>query len=816
MTVYDTALAWHDSGACILPAASDGTKRPALEWAGYRVQRPSREQVAAWAATSPGIGMVCGAVSGGVEMLELEGAAVEAGLHLELRRLVEAAGHADLWDRLQTYVEITPKGGLHWIFRVDGRPVAGNTKLAKRPRIPTADNPAKVETLIETRGEGGWTVLAPSNGATHETGRPWQLVVGHPGRVPTLTAGEVDTLHRLATTFDEMPDLPPAAEPRQAARTPGELTPGDDYNRRTDWADLLVPQGWTHVDTRGRIRYWRRPGKKISISATTGYGDTEHDLLYVFTTSTEFDAERSYTKFGAHTMLEHHGDFAAAARSLRGQGYGGPRPDRDNPLTLIHGSQADNVSDETPPLITAPAADVDLPSWDRIDLSAHLDGTHVPQTPELLHRADGERLLYRGRVHSFHGESESGKSWVALAAAAEQLERGHDVLMLDFESDAHTVVGRLLRLGITPAAIATHFDYRRPETSPALLAREHEAWASLLTRSYTVAILDGVTEALAVYGVTSKDNDEVTQWIRTTPRRVAAATGAAVILVDHVTKDADSRGRFAIGGQAKMAALDGAAYVVEVLEPLGVGLAGRVALRVAKDRPGGIRPHAGAWRKSDRTQEAAVVVIDSTEDDVTTVQIEQPRGDLGATDDGAQPFRPTGLMERVSRFLENANAAVSRTGLGSSVRGRRDYILQAVDCLIIDGYAAADGPSLNGGKPTIRLITPYREGGRDPFPDLDPTDLVPEDSEVTPTRSLSTTGERGNGSGSPLHTRSGNGSGTGRERVGVTDSDAPSPESEESSVLLPADLTIPPGNGSGTGRIEGKMAVGLEAGQVVS
>jgi predicted HTH transcriptional regulator len=35
-------------------------------------------------------------------------------------------------------------------------------------------------------------------------------------------------------------------------------------------------------------------------------------------------------------------------------------------------------------------------------------------------------------------------------------------------------------------------------------------------------------------------------------------------------------------------------------------------MRVTKDRPGYIRKIAGMWRKSDRTQEAAVFVIDST------------------------------------------------------------------------------------------------------------------------------------------------------------------------------------------------------------
>jgi hypothetical protein len=760
VTVAEAALAWHDAGGCVLPVAGDGSKRPGLPtWNRYQQQRPSREQVATWASASPGIGMVCGAVSGGIEMLELEGAAVTAGIHMQLRALLEQSGHADLWAKLQTYVEVTPKGGIHWLFRIDGAPVPGNTKLAKRPRTPTDDDPSTVETLIETRGEGGFTILAPSNGATHPTGKPWQLVVGRPGEVPVLTVDEVETLHRLARSFDEMPDMPPVVDPRPVDRRPGELTPGDDYNRRTDWADILVPAGWTLVGARGDTHYWRRPGKNIGVSATTGYGDQGHDLLYVFTTSTLFEAQRSYSKLAAYATLHHGGDFSAAARSLRARGYGTP-PERENPLTLIHGGAT--VTDAMTKLPASAAGEdlADSASWGRIDLTAHLDGTHVPQVPELLGRADGEQLLYRGRVHSFHGESESGKSWVALAAAAEALQDGQDVLMLDFESDAHTVVGRLLRLGVYRTAIADHFDYRRPELSPAGLAREFEAWTALLGARYTIAILDGVTEALAVYGVTSKDNDEVTGWIRSTPRKIAQATGAAVILVDHVTKDADSRGRFAIGGQAKMAALDGAAYVVEVLEPLGVGLVGRVALRVAKDRPGGVRPHAGAWRKSDRTQEAAVVVIDSTDDDSTTVRVEAPRSDtLDTPPDERRPFQPTGLMEKVSAFLENAGAAVSRNGIASAIPGRREYVMQAIDALVDGGWAVADGPALRGGRPSIRSARPYRQS--------DPADLIDTPStDPFPTRSQPFPGNGSRGGDDPFPRSPGVNPGTGTGRLG--------------------------------------------------
>ena len=72
--------------------------------------------------------------------------------------------------------------------------------------------------------------------------------------------------------------------------------------------------------TRDGVIYWQRPGKTVGASATTNYADT--DLLYVFTSSTEFDPNTAYSKFGAYAVLEHEGDHSRAAAALRARGFG--------------------------------------------------------------------------------------------------------------------------------------------------------------------------------------------------------------------------------------------------------------------------------------------------------------------------------------------------------------------------------------------------------------------------------------------------------------------------------------------------------------
>lgn len=332
------------------------------------------------------------------------------------------------------------------------------------------------------------------------------------------------------------------------------------------------------------------------------------------------------------------------------------------------------------------------PSWAAHDLGPILDGTYQPETPSLFPRVDGPALLYPGRTHSFHGESESGKSLIAQAECARVLAAGGTAAIVDFESDAAAVVGRLLDMGATPEALRTRFTYRKPESDPSTQPREREAYSELLALKCDVLVIDGVTDALFVFGSGSNDMDEVTAFYRRFPRLVARRTGAAVILIDHVAKDADTRGRHAVGSQAKLNALDGAAYVVEVLEPLGRGMRGVVSMRVGKDRPGGVRPHAGTFRKGDRTQEAARVVVDSTGGDIQ-VSVTPPEGKMGAVLEDGRQLRPGWLtltMERVSEVLEGAGESLSGRQVEASTKGKASAVRGAIKTLVDDGFVVIE------------------------------------------------------------------------------------------------------------------------------
>ena len=343
MSIADAAQAWRRSGVSVFPILKSGQKKPAVQWKPYQAQAPTLDQVDAWWGNGQeyGLALVCGAVSGQLEMLELEGRV--AGDKLAMARIetaLDAAGIRDIWDHLNDgYLEVSPYGGVHLLYRISDHPVPGNTKLASRPALPEelteqersllAINPAKVflRVLAETRGEGGYVITAPTSGLCHPSGEPWRLIVGEYGALPTITWAQRELLHKV---LHETLDCSPAPEAATIATSPGlatvrgsgaSVTPGDDFEARTDWAEILV--GWTLESTRGRERYWTRPGKdpRDGISATTGR-DPGRDRLYVFSTSTEFKPETSYTKFGAFALLNFGGDHHAAAQELVRLGFG--------------------------------------------------------------------------------------------------------------------------------------------------------------------------------------------------------------------------------------------------------------------------------------------------------------------------------------------------------------------------------------------------------------------------------------------------------------------------------------------------------------
>jgi AAA domain len=248
--------------------------------------------------------------------------------------------------------------------------------------------------------------------------------------------------------------------------------------------------------------------------------------------------------------------------------------------------------------------------WERVDLFGWLSGERPDDSPKLGFRSDGIPLLYPGRVHAFNGEPESGKSWIAQFVCAQELAAGHKVLILDFEDGPGALVDRMVAMGVQKRHLIRSLHYHQiaqPWSGEAAevfdrMARDAE---------FTLVVVDGVTEAMSACGLSPSDNGEVARWWSMIPRRLSR-TGAAVVIIDHVTKDREARGRWALGAQHKMAALDGGAFTIEAKVPFGRGKRGVATMLIKKDRPGWLRQSALGDRLAEFTLISAHKAVTAT------------------------------------------------------------------------------------------------------------------------------------------------------------------------------------------------------------
>ena len=355
------------------------------------------------------------------------------------------------------------------------------------------------------------------------------------------------------------------------------------------------------------------------------------------------------------------------------------------------------------------------PSWQFEDLAQLASGIELPPTPTVFQREDGQGLFYRGAVNDLHGEPGCGKSMIAQIATAQELKADRDVIYIDYEDSARNVVKRLLLLGVSGEQIIGHLHYVRPSakpSSPTSLGGWHETLDYADTA--TLAIIDGVTSCLAYAGLDSNSGDDIAAWYNTMPRLISAC-GPAVVLIDHVVKSKDNRGRYAGGSMQKLALIDGISYSVDMTKPVGKGVRGTIVIKSGKDRISEIEEHcAVSWSSNgSHLREAARIEINSTDPKLMRVTIARPNmmpSDETTRQRGLE--RPTGLMEKISRIVENAPEEPNQTEIiellkddGSSAR--KTTVLTAINRLL-EGEWISNRSGRNN-RNIYASVRPYRQ-----------------------------------------------------------------------------------------------------------
>lgn len=309
------AQAYTQAGLCVIPIKVDGTKSPALpEWTTFKSRLPTDEENQQFFGSSEvGVAVICGKVSGNLETLDFE----TTDIYEQWKDLVSNV-QPNLMNKL--VITATPgkygAPGRHVRYRVDGMDVPGNMKLAM--------SATGKDCLIETRGEGGYALAPGSALKAHHTGKDYKNIQGKLSEIKTISDKERRLLVSCAESLNQFvkETVNKTYQPQEAG-VAGDR-PGDQYNQRGDFS-ILQNHGWQLVSQNETKCYWKRPGKtEPGISATSGYckGEDGTPRLYVFTTNADpFQPDTCYSPFSVFALLEHKGDFKAAAQAL-GKTYG--------------------------------------------------------------------------------------------------------------------------------------------------------------------------------------------------------------------------------------------------------------------------------------------------------------------------------------------------------------------------------------------------------------------------------------------------------------------------------------------------------------
>jgi putative DNA primase/helicase len=174
-----------------------------------------------------------------------------------------------------------------------------------------------------------WSALYPRL-ATYLIGTAWDPACKDPSRLSWLPMSAPDHPHfslshpGMPLDINSAPELPPELSPPPSPGSSpprrGE-SPGDDFSSRGDHVQVLINNGWRIHGRSGDNELWTRPDKP---SGTGGTWHVGKRVFYCFTSSTHLDPMRGYSLFQLFSLLEHRGDFSAAARGLARKGFGAP------------------------------------------------------------------------------------------------------------------------------------------------------------------------------------------------------------------------------------------------------------------------------------------------------------------------------------------------------------------------------------------------------------------------------------------------------------------------------------------------------------
>jgi hypothetical protein len=220
---------------------------------------------------------------------------------------------------------------------------------------------------------------------------------------------------------------------------------------------------------------------------------------------------------------------------------------------------------------------------------------------------------------------------------------------------AAATFGRLLDLGAPYDALrdANQFRYAEPED----IAHLDGIVADARTWRPAIATVDSIGELLPLLRLSSNSPDDFTAAHGRVLKPLARA-GAAVVAVDHLAKNNDSRQHGASGTAAKRRAIGGTSLRVTVKEPFTPGRGGSCWLNIHKDRHGGLRAHC----PTDTREPLAGIFTLRQDRDVLTWHIATPRDGERPADPGAASVKDIAELDALDPPPESVRDVKARLG----------------------------------------------------------------------------------------------------------------------------------------------------------
>jgi hypothetical protein len=249
------------------------------------------------------------------------------------------------------------------------------------------------------------------------------------------------------------------------------------------------------------------------------------------------------------------------------------------------------------------------------DFTKLVEGKRKKRKPAYCRRDDGQHLFYHGKENALYGETEAGKDMLLCETVAQCLEWGDaKVSWIDFEEGDEIDVGtRLLQMGIEPAQLVDQdlFRFSTPEDVEQARDSIHDAKMT----GCDLVIFNGLQAMYGLFGWELYDPTSPALFRQMISPLLKA--GRTIIETDHMTKtsaEGKNGSRYAAGGIAKLNWINGAAYIIEAIDPIVQGGVGRSRIVLTKDRPSGVKPHCVRISSEARMMYAGTLVVKSTGD----------------------------------------------------------------------------------------------------------------------------------------------------------------------------------------------------------